>query len=60
MVDSLKNDLQNIKSRKADLDLSRTILGLYQTLPRERAEEAEVTLRRMYERARRWDDPVDA
>ena len=54
MVDSLKNDLQTIKGRKAELDLSRTILGLYQTLPRERAEEAEAVLRRMYERAKRW------
>ena len=59
-MDSLKDDLQNIKSRKADLDLSRTILGLYQTLPRERAEEAEVTLRRMYARSRRWSDAVEA
>ena len=59
-MDSLKDDLKNIKSRKADIELSRTILGLYQTLPRERAEEAEATLRRMYERAKRWNDPAQA
>lgn len=46
---------QHLKTRLDDAQLERTIAGLYQTLPEAKANEAEATLRRMYERAKRWE-----
>lgn len=58
--DKLKSRLQqagfqHLKSRLDVAQLERTIAGLHQTLPEAKASEAEATLRRMYERAKRWE-----
>ena len=58
--DRLKTRLQqasfsHLKSRLDVVQLERTIAGLHQTLPKAKASEAEETLRRMYERAKRWE-----
>lgn len=58
--DRLKMRLQQVgfhhlKSRLDVAQLERTIAGLHQTLPEAKAAEAEATLRRMYERAKRWE-----
>lgn len=58
--DRLKTRLQQVsfshlKSRLDVAQLERTITGLHQTLPEAKASEAEATLRRMFERAKRWE-----
>jgi hypothetical protein len=58
--DRLKTRLQqasfsHLKSRLDVVQLERTIAGLHKTLPKAKASEAEETLRRMYERAKRWE-----
>jgi hypothetical protein len=61
--DELKPRLQQVefnhlKSRLDTAQLERTIAALHQipTLPETTASEAEATLRRMYARAKRWED----
>lgn len=58
--DSLKSRLQKVefnhlKSRLDLTQLERTIAGLHQTLPEEKANDAAATLRRMFDRAKRWE-----
>ncbi|WP_152539773.1 hypothetical protein [Afipia sp. P52-10] len=60
--DKLKPRLQQVefnhlKTRLDAVQLERTVAALHQTLPEEKASEAEATLRRMYERAKRWETP---
>lgn len=57
--DQLKPRLQQVefdhlKSRLDTAQLELTVTALRQALPEKKANEAEATLRRMFERARRW------
>jgi hypothetical protein len=51
-------EFAHLKSRLDSAQLERTIAALHQiqTLPETKASEAEATLRRMYARAKRWED----
>jgi hypothetical protein len=49
-----RNDFEKIKTRLTEIQLERSVAAFYLTLPEEKAREAEAAMRRMYERARRW------
>jgi len=51
-------EFNHLKSRLDHAQLEQTIAALHQipTLPETKASEAEATLRRMYARAKRWED----
>ena len=49
-------EFDHLKSRLDSAQLERTVAALHQTLPETKASEAEATLRRMYARAKRWED----
>ena len=51
-------EFNHLKARLDSAQLEQTIAALHQipTLPETRASEAEATLRRMYARAKRWED----
>jgi hypothetical protein len=53
-----QTEFNHLKSRLDTAQLERTIAALHQlpTLPGTTASEAEATLRRMYARAKRWED----
>jgi hypothetical protein len=51
-------EFNQLKTRLDTAQLERTIAALHDipTLPETKASEAEATLRRMYARAKRWED----
>jgi hypothetical protein len=49
-------EFDHLKSRLDSVQLERTVAALHRTLPETKASEAEATLRRMYARAKRWED----
>ena len=51
-------EFDHLRARLDSAQLEQTIAALHQisTLPEPRANEAEATLRRMYARAKRWED----
>ena len=51
-------EFNHLKARLDSAQLEQTIAALHQipTLPETKASEAEATLRRMYARAKRWED----
>jgi len=51
-------EFNHLKARLDTAQLERTIAALHDipTLPETKASEAEATLRRMYARAKRWED----
>jgi hypothetical protein len=51
-------EFNHLKARLDTAQLERTIALLHDlpTLPETKASEAEATLRRMYARAKRWED----
>jgi hypothetical protein len=49
-------EFDHLKTRLDSAQLERTVAALHQTLPETKANEAEATLRRMYARAKRWED----
>jgi len=51
-------EFAHLRARLDNAQLERTITALHQiqTLPETKASEAEATLRRMYARAKRWED----
>jgi hypothetical protein len=49
-------EFDHLKSRLDSVQLERTVATLRQMLPETKASEAEATLRRMYARAKRWED----
>jgi hypothetical protein len=49
-------EFDHLKSRLDSAQLERTVAALHQTLPETKASEAEATLRRMYARAKRWEE----
>jgi hypothetical protein len=49
-------EFDHLKARLDSAQLERTVAALHQTLPATKASEAEATLRRMYARAKRWQD----
>lgn len=49
-------EFDHLKSRLDSAQLELTVAALYQTLPEIKASEAEATLRRMFARAKRWEE----
>lgn len=49
-------EFDHLKSRLDSAQLEVTVAALHQTLPEAKANEAEATLRRMFARAKRWEE----
>ena len=49
-------EFDHLKSRLDSAQLELTVAALHQTLPEIKASEAEATLRRMFARAKRWEE----
>ena len=50
-------EYNHLKVRLDEAQLERTVAALHRAIPDDaRAREAEATLRRMYERAKRWEN----
>ena len=49
------SEFNQLKDRLDLAQLEQTIAALYQTLPKPKARDAEETMRRMFERAKRWE-----
>jgi hypothetical protein len=49
-------EFDHLKSRLDSAQLELTVAALHQTLPESKASEAEATLRRMFARAKRWEE----
>jgi hypothetical protein len=48
-------EFDHLKTRLDTAQLEVTVAALHDTLPQNKASEAEATLRRMFARAKRWE-----
>ncbi len=49
-------EFDHLRSRLDSAQLEATVAALHQTLSQAKASEAEATLRRMFARAKRWEE----